>query len=382
MRSAGPTVTVLVPTYDRSTYLAECLDSLLRQTLPPSQVLVIDDGSTDATRDVLSRYTGRVEVCRSPQLGKGGALNIGLARATGAYTWVFDDDDVALPDALERVVAPLEADQGAGFSCAAFYYARSRDDGTIGEPYERSTIPDLARRGTLPPLLEANYLGGAALFARTQCYRDVGGFDESLIRSQDYGIALAMARRFRGGVVPDPPVLLYRQHGGDRGSQSDRFRAREQRRKWLEYDQRIFRRLLAELELGEYLPPQPAGPDTTRHALLQRMLVAASKLLVADVHDDLARLAALPDAGPLNADERRLATRLVMEVPYYGEGSLFDDATFFARVAALAPASPTIRRLRRTWFIALARRLRAGRRWLRPAALSTSLGHARRMLVA
>ena len=111
-----PRVSVLIPTYNRAEYLAECLDSILEQTLRPYEVIVVDDGSSDATRQVLNNYESGIKIIKSPNRGKPAALNLGLAAATGKYVWVFDDDDVALLDALERFVAPLEAHPEYGFS--------------------------------------------------------------------------------------------------------------------------------------------------------------------------------------------------------------------------------------------------------------------------
>src|SRR5262245_55635717 len=104
-----PRITVVVPTYDRAHYLGESLDSVLAQTLPAAEVIVVNDGSTDRTEEVLARFGDRLQVLRTPQGGKSVAVNAALAVAKGEYVWILDDDDVAMPDALERLVAPLES---------------------------------------------------------------------------------------------------------------------------------------------------------------------------------------------------------------------------------------------------------------------------------
>ena len=176
--ASTPTVTVLVPTYNREDFLAECLDSILSQTLAPSQIIVINDGSTDHTLEVLEPYRDRIEYIETPQLGKPAAINAGLERVTGEYLWIFDDDDVALPEALARFVEPLENHPEHGFSYSTFYYTASRpQDNRIGPILHESGVRDLHEWGFLIPLLEANFLGGAALFARTSCYACVGNFD-------------------------------------------------------------------------------------------------------------------------------------------------------------------------------------------------------------
>ena len=73
-----PRVSVLIPTYNRDEYLAECLDSILEQTLRPYEVIVVDDGSSDATRQVLNNYESGIKIIKSPNRGKPAALNLGL----------------------------------------------------------------------------------------------------------------------------------------------------------------------------------------------------------------------------------------------------------------------------------------------------------------
>src|SRR5678815_3185813 len=100
------------------------------------------------------------------QLGKPGAVNLGLEHATGEYIWGFDDDDVALPDALARVTDALERHPECGFSWSPWFVADTMPDGSLGPATFETREPDIATIGFLPALLERNFLGGAALFAR------------------------------------------------------------------------------------------------------------------------------------------------------------------------------------------------------------------------
>jgi glycosyltransferase involved in cell wall biosynthesis len=78
-----PTVSVLVPTFNRVNYIAECLDSLLAQTVPPLEVIVIDDGSEDGTADLLASYGHRIRHIRKENGGKPTAVNLGIQEARG-----------------------------------------------------------------------------------------------------------------------------------------------------------------------------------------------------------------------------------------------------------------------------------------------------------
>jgi len=346
-RAGRPRVTVVVPTYNRAVLLGECLDSLLRQTLPPAELIVINDGSTDATGEVLASYGSRLIVITTSQQGKPAACNVGLEHATGDYVWFFDDDDVALPECLERFVAPLEASPNAGFSYARFSYAPTGPDGRIGKATHHSPLPDTADCGFLVSLLKSNFLGGAALMARRSCYDVVGGFDPDLIRSQDYDMAIRLARTCTGLPVPGPPPFIYRSHTGERGSSQDRFSSENQFLKWLQYDQRIFHRLHAELPLSDYLPPGLELASHMPRAILQRFAIACSKLLEDEALSDLAMLAALPQTPFLGRPERSIARAAAQHVPYYGAGSLFDAPEFCRKVRVVTSGSVAGRTIRR-----------------------------------
>ncbi len=95
-----PAVSIVIPTYNCARWLAEGLDSVFAQTDPDHEVIVVDDGSTDDTADVLARYAGRLTVVHGDHGGLGAARNLGLARATGDWIAFHDADDVAMPDRL------------------------------------------------------------------------------------------------------------------------------------------------------------------------------------------------------------------------------------------------------------------------------------------
>jgi glycosyltransferase involved in cell wall biosynthesis len=161
MQHDRPRVSVIVPTFNRSRFIVDCLESLLAQTLPPAELIVVDDQSSDATRSVLATYGDRIVHLETPsQLGKPGAVNLGLEHATGEYIWVFDDDDVALPDALARFTDALERHPECGFSWSPWFVADTMPDGSLGPATFETREPDIATIGFLPALLERNFLGG------------------------------------------------------------------------------------------------------------------------------------------------------------------------------------------------------------------------------
>ena len=340
---------VVIPTFERSEFLEPCITSLLDQTRAFEQIIVVDDGSTDATRETLQRFGDALEVLHTPQLGKSGALNFAMPKVHADCVWIFDDDDVAAPDALERFVEPLEHDPQCGFTYSTFWYSPAGPDGELLEPTHASEIPNLEHRGFLPCLLEANFIGGAALFCRSRLYREVGEFSPHLLRSQDYEMAIRIARGYRGLRVRGGPTFHYRQHPGFRGAREDRFAASRSRAKWLEYDQRFFRQLYEELPLGDYLPPDRARATSRRHALLQRAVVMASKDLATEAMRDLRVLATMGEQSRLPGTEQELAARL-FRPSWYGRG-LLSRREMVRELADLGSRSPVIAQL-----CALARR--------------------------
>src|ERR1700687_3488371 len=103
-------VAVVIPVYNGAATIAEAIDGALAQTYPGLEVIVVNDGSTDATADVLRRYAGRVRVIDRPNGGIAAARNTGAAAATGEYLAFLDCDDIWMPAMIERAVAALDAD--------------------------------------------------------------------------------------------------------------------------------------------------------------------------------------------------------------------------------------------------------------------------------
>jgi glycosyltransferase involved in cell wall biosynthesis len=99
-----PNVSVILPTFNRCGLIASSLDSLLNQSYPIAEILVVDDGSTDDTEAVVAAFGDKVRYIRRENGGKNAAINTGLRHVTGELIWIMDDDDLAPADALERLV--------------------------------------------------------------------------------------------------------------------------------------------------------------------------------------------------------------------------------------------------------------------------------------
>lgn len=335
---AAPTlpVTVLVPTFNRSGYLAEALQSLLDQDQRAAEIIVIDDGSEDDTADVVQRFGSAVRYLRQENSGKSAALNHGLGHATGEFVWIFDDDDIATPDALSTLHAALAADPDAGFSyglCDKFY---GEWPGAVTEPNISYASRD--PRALYVRLLEDFFIWQGAMLVRRRCYDAVGPFDIRMARSQDYEMNLRLARQFVGVGVPKV-VFHQRHHAGVRGPRNAAVKADGVEAAWKKYNQIIFSEVHASHALAEFFIEADDSADALaerRHAtaLMQRACIMGRKgLWDRAIADFEATADACRDAGVTTLN--RQETAALRRVFQGGARSAFTDAS---QAKALAKA--------------------------------------------
>ena len=303
-----PKVSVVMPTWNRADMIADSLDSVLNQTLPPSQVIVVNDGSTDNTREVLEPYRSRIEYLEQPNGGRARALNLGFSRVTGDYIWTFDDDDIAFPDFLERSLKVLEAHPELGFTYSSHIRVQSRSGEKAFKVIGPQDIPDdIPEEDLLLHLMWNAFMNNQGMVVRTSCYRQVGPFNPELLRCQDYDVAMRLVRAFRCARVSGPTFYL-RVHSGTRGTATYRIPHSSHRQKIQPFYDRIFLPLRKELTLRDYLPRswngRQAEPLDERRAYLQRMSVMASKGLMEEMLEDLSlALGDGSDGRPLSEAE-------------------------------------------------------------------------------
>lgn len=356
-------ISVILPTYNRAHLIGETIQSLLEQTRMPDEILVIDDGSTDGTPEVLARHEG-LRVVQTENKGKASALNLALSLISGDLVWVVDDDDLLLPHACMALSAPLEADQGLDF-CAGRHIDFEVDERTGRKitrlpGYMRDSLP----KQIFPDLLEGCHVFQPGLMVRKRVYDAVGPFDASLVRSQDYEMILRIARHHRGMQLPEA-VFLHREHRGRRGTAANGFAAAENSDRWAAFNRRVFTRLLdgladQELLAGDDLAQLPSALRP-RAARVKRGCVLARQRMWPEAIAAWREAAAMGSA-PLSGIEREMLARSPNSA--LGAPELFADAKVRSGLAALSRmASPgaemaaVLRRASR-WHIRMA--IRAG----------------------
>ena len=326
-------VTTIVPTHNRAHYLGQSLDSVLGQTRPPDEVIVVDDGSTDDTERVLDGYRDRVRVITKGNGGKATALNLAIPAASGDLIWIFDDDDVAMADALARHVEVHMAHPEAGYTYSAGVALQTDADGAerVGEVIP---IPDLTRHGVFYNLQRGCAINQQGTVVRRHCFDAVGPFNEVLQRTQDYDFLLRLARRF-DGVRLDAPTFYFRHHEGPRGGAAARHGATDRTAQFFAYEQHLWAGILPDLAPRELLPARipmvPWTPAHAREAAVRRMMIAGRFGLHDAFTEAVAALARTSrGVGDLNARERASAW-LALARP---EAAAFAgrDAAFLTRV--------------------------------------------------
>ncbi len=181
-------VSIILPTCNRAASLPRAIESILRQTYPDYELLVIDDGSTDSTREVVESYSDpriRYFYNDGPVHGASRARNIGIREARGEYIAFEDSDDVWLPDKLERQVRYLEETKADVVYCRMHW---ENSDICVPSPSQKSL--DLAN------LLKGSYTGTPAIIGRARCIKD-NLFDESLRRNVDWELMIRLTVYYR-----------------------------------------------------------------------------------------------------------------------------------------------------------------------------------------
>lgn len=293
--SMDRSVTAIIATYNRARYIEQAIDSILGQHEPVRQLIVVDDGSVDDTAARVRKYWPAVEYVHKPNGGKSSAVNLGLALAKGEWIWLFDDDDIAMPDATRLLLDALEAEPDADLAYGGQVIADEAPDGRLVGHREVLPAAQADDRLLLDVMLGFCFRMQAMLIRRS-CFDRVGPLDEQFLRGQDYELIVRLIRHFRATRVLEP-IFIWRQHAGERGPANLKHAADQRDRHWSEFDALLGREIRAKFRLGEFLVPRTNSTvlATTEQsiALFNRAAVMAAKGLIDEFVNDLGAAVAL-----------------------------------------------------------------------------------------
>lgn len=229
MQCEQPLVSVVVPLYNGEKYVRESLDSILAQTYTNTEVIVMDDASSDAAPEIVRAYAdSRLRYVRQPtNRGIFGNINDGIERARGELIAIHHADDVYHPEILEREVAFLveHPDAGAVFAIDTFVDSGGREWGKLELPAELRGQVLLAYPVVLNGILRHKnvFIRGGTSLIRRAVYDDVGMFDDNYLLRADLDLWLRIARRHAIGLI-DEHLVAYRYGHDNSSARYDRLR--------------------------------------------------------------------------------------------------------------------------------------------------------------
>ena len=211
-----PKVSVVIPTYNYARFLGEAIQSVLDQTFDDFELIIVDDGSTDNTKEVVASFADpRVKYIYQENRGVCAAQNTGIQASIGEYIALLGADDVLLENALEKGVEVLDSYPEVGFSYAQAYIMD--ENGHIyrvrkSSFLDASTIVD--GRKEIRDLLVPYRITISAVMMRHHCLDEVGGFDEKIGNiAEDRHLIIRLAKRYSAAYIAEP-LVKYRVQPG------------------------------------------------------------------------------------------------------------------------------------------------------------------------
>lgn len=228
-------ISVVVPTFNRAHLLDDCLSSIVSQAYDDFEVVLIDDGSTDDTADVVSRYGNRVRYVYQENRGIPGALNRGIEESRGELIRFLASDDRLVPDALATEAELMDAHPEVGLMYSQAW--QIDETGTVTDLRKPEFANDSYIRSGLDEirdLLFWDHITCSTVLVRKACFDDVGLFNDDLRPAgEDWDMWIRVAKKYDVAYLARP-LATYLKHSGNISMTLDLERMDIQRRKLLD----------------------------------------------------------------------------------------------------------------------------------------------------
>lgn len=219
-RRKDPLVSIIIPTYNRGWILKEAINSVLAQDFTDFELIVVDDGSTDKTQDILNTYNEDIIALRQNNQGVSAARNAGIALASGRFIAFLDSDDLWLPKKLSAQIDFFKSNRDALICQTDEIWIRN---GVRVNPKKRHKkfSGDLFKRS-----LSLCLISPSAVMIKRSLFEEVGVFDETLPACEDYDLWLRISCRYPVHLIKTPLIIKRGGHDDQLSSASglDRFR--------------------------------------------------------------------------------------------------------------------------------------------------------------
>jgi glycosyltransferase involved in cell wall biosynthesis len=249
-------VSVVITTYNHGRFISDAIESVLTQTYPSVEIVIVDDGSQDDTKEKVKQY-GSARYIWQANSGLSAARNTGIRESRGKYIVFLDADDILYPEAVRHNVEFFEKHPDCGFVCGSYRIVSA----------DRTVLFEKARNEeelSYLDFLSANKIAmNATILYRRDVLIAVGGFDESIRACEDWDIYLRIAKHHRiachGKIVAE-----YRRHSDNMSHNAGRM---------FESGVIVLRRQLASVQKGEgHRVAYEAGMELLRQMYLRNML--------------------------------------------------------------------------------------------------------------
>lgn len=204
-----PSISVVIPTYNRANYLALSVQSVLEQDVPVLEILIVDDGSSDDTAEVVARLPGPIRYLPQKNAGPAAARNRGIRAAEGDWVALLDSDDLWEPGKLRRQLELANADPRIGMVHGA---ARIIDQAgkLTGVLWSKPSY----RGDCFEQLSIANGVNASSVLVKRTLLEQVGGYDERFVALENWELWLRLSRHCHFA-YSEQPLSRYRLHGGN-----------------------------------------------------------------------------------------------------------------------------------------------------------------------
>jgi glycosyltransferase involved in cell wall biosynthesis len=199
-----PTVSVIIHTYNNEKFIGETIESVLNQTYKDYEIIVVDDGSVDGTRDALLPYMQKIRYHYKENGGIASAKNAGIRLSKAEFIAFLDHDDLWVRDKLKLQMECFNKNPHAGLVYSK--YTSFRDD------KELRTKPEKGYSGWIfKELLSKSFIQTSTVIVKRECLDTVGPYDETFVLGDEYDMFLRISKRFQCGFI-DKGLTRYRVH--------------------------------------------------------------------------------------------------------------------------------------------------------------------------
>lgn len=189
-----PQISVVIPTYNRRDMLKDAIESVLAQTYPDWELIIVDDGSEQPVAEALTLFDPRIRIVRHPECrGAAAARNTGIREASTELITFLDDDDLWFPGFLERMIQTLSQHPAVAMIGGLMYQYEMATGSVLAPAVHRRKAEGYI---TLGEIVDRVWMGMGVKVIRKHCLEAIGGFDVAYRRGEDTDVILRIAERF------------------------------------------------------------------------------------------------------------------------------------------------------------------------------------------